>query len=218
MTLDEMRDQYEAALAAHVKLPQGAVQFKFCRSDEQHYAKAATNEMRIELEMGWWAWQASRAAVLVDMPKMEYFEVVAEMRQQSLTRAWAKIRNLRDEVGQLRVTAQNALAGQMALISERDLLKDKVEELRKVLTYIRDTSDDWHVCEKAADVLVDAGGDIPDFTPGKGNRARRRAQALGVDYDAAMLKEASPNGVRARRLALEAAGIDWMDQMRKEGR
>ena len=34
-------------------------------------------------------------------PKAEYFEVVAEMRQQSLTRAWGKIRALRDENKQL---------------------------------------------------------------------------------------------------------------------
>ncbi|WP_053183569.1 hypothetical protein [Pseudomonas thivervalensis] len=30
------------------------------------------------------------------------------------------------------------------------------EALRMALTYIRDTSDDWHVCEKAADALADA--------------------------------------------------------------
>ena len=30
------------------------------------------------------------------------------------------------------------------------------ERLRKSLTYIRDTSDDWHVWEKAADALADA--------------------------------------------------------------
>lgn len=30
------------------------------------------------------------------------------------------------------------------------------EALRNALTYIRDTSDDWHVCEKAADALADA--------------------------------------------------------------
>lgn len=28
--------------------------------------------------------------------------------------------------------------------------------------------------------------EIPDFTPGNGNKARRRAEALGLDYDAAM--------------------------------
>lgn len=30
--------------------------------------------------------------------------------------------------------------------------------------------------------------DIPDFTPGNGNSARRRAESLGIDYDAAMSK------------------------------
>jgi hypothetical protein len=30
--------------------------------------------------------------------------------------------------------------------------------------------------------------DIPDFTPGNGNSARRRAESLGIDYDAAMAK------------------------------
>ncbi|WP_225923589.1 hypothetical protein [Pseudomonas marvdashtae] len=32
--------------------------------------------------------------------------------------------------------------------------------------------------------------DIPDFTPGNGNSARRRAESLGIDYDAAMGKGA----------------------------
>lgn len=31
-----------------------------------------------------------------------------------------------------------------------------------------------------------ADEDIPDFTPGNGNTARRRAEALGLDYDAAL--------------------------------
>ncbi|OOG85722.1 hypothetical protein B0E42_13045 [Pseudomonas sp. A25(2017)] len=35
-------------------------------------------------------------------------------------------------------------------------LKAEVEGLRTALTYIRDSSDDWHVCEKAADALADA--------------------------------------------------------------
>ncbi|WP_371355552.1 hypothetical protein ACA087_00545 [Pseudomonas chlororaphis] len=39
---------------------------------------------------------------------------------------------------------------------EMDQLKAENEALRKALTYIRDTSDDWHVCEKAADALIDA--------------------------------------------------------------
>ena len=38
--------------------------------------------------------------------------------------------------------------GVLVLIAEN-------EALRKALTYIRDTSDDWHVCEKAADALID---------------------------------------------------------------
>ncbi len=32
--------------------------------------------------------------------------------------------------------------------------------------------------------------EIPDFTPGNGNKASRRAESLGIDYDAAMGKEA----------------------------
>jgi hypothetical protein len=77
--------------------------------------------------------------------------------------------------------------------NECDQLKAENEALRKALTYIRDTSDDWHVCEKAADALADgASGDIPDFTPGTGNKARRRAEALGIDYDAAMGKGEQP--------------------------
>lgn len=37
-----------------------------------------------------------------DLSKAEYFEGVAELRQQSLTRAWGKIRKLRDENAQLK--------------------------------------------------------------------------------------------------------------------
>lgn len=37
-----------------------------------------------------------------------------------------------------------------------------------------------------------ADDDIPDFTPGNGNKARRRAEALGVDYDAALDKGDQP--------------------------
>lgn len=76
----------------------------------------------------------------------------------------------------------------------------QIAELRKALTYIRDTSDDWHVCEKAADALVDAGGDIPDFTPGNGNKARRRAEALGVDHDAAMRNVGKAVSVKRTRV------------------
>ena len=36
----------------------------------------------------------------------------------------------------------------LTLIAENDAL-------RKALTYIRDTTDDWHVAEKAADALAD---------------------------------------------------------------
>lgn len=106
MTLDEMRDEFERDLAAHLKLPQAPAMFKAARSDDRYYANCIGSEAtRGQLEIGWWAWQSARAAVLVDMPKMEYFEVVAEMRQQSLTRAWAKIRNLRKEVDQHRANA-----------------------------------------------------------------------------------------------------------------
>lgn len=35
--------------------------------------------------------------------------------------------------------------------------------------------------------------DIPDFTPGSGNKARRRAESMGIDYDAAMKKKDSPD-------------------------
>lgn len=36
---------------------------------------------------------------------------------------------------------------------ELQKLKGEIKALRKTLTYIRNTSDDWHVCEKAADAL-----------------------------------------------------------------
>lgn len=42
------------------------------------------------------------------------------------------------------------------LATELNKARDEVEAMRTALTYIRDTSDDWHVCEKAADALADA--------------------------------------------------------------
>ena len=34
--------------------------------------------------------------------------------------------------------------------------------------------------------------EIPDFEPGSGNKARRRAEALGIEYESTMRKEAKP--------------------------
>lgn len=51
-----------------------------------------------------------------DLSKAEYFEGVAELRQQSLTRAWGKIRKLRDENAQLKAKLmhQEVEAGTLA--------------------------------------------------------------------------------------------------------
>lgn len=45
-----------------------------------------------------------------------------------------------------------------SLKDEVKRLKGENESLRKALTYIRDTTDDWHVAEKAADALADTKG------------------------------------------------------------
>ena len=45
-------------------------------------------------------------------------------------------------------------------------------------------------CPSCAQADEDMPDDIPDFTPGNGNKARRRAEELGIDYDAAVKKEA----------------------------
>lgn len=39
-------------------------------------------------------------------------------------------------------------------------------------------------------VTKEPSDDIPDFTPGSGNKSRRRAEALGIDYDAVLRKSA----------------------------
>lgn len=46
--------------------------------------------------------------------------------------------------------------GTKHMYAEVDRLTKENEALRKALTYIRDTTDDWHVCEKAADALIDS--------------------------------------------------------------
>lgn len=69
MNIYQMRDEYEQALAAFAKLPHGQAQFKSYRSDDQHYANAPGDGVaRGELEIGWWAWQASRASLVVVLP------------------------------------------------------------------------------------------------------------------------------------------------------
>lgn len=45
-----------------------------------------------------------------DLSKAQYFEAVAEMRQQSLRRAWAKIRKYREEANQLRAEVERVKA------------------------------------------------------------------------------------------------------------
>ncbi|RTY75529.1 hypothetical protein [Pseudomonas veronii] len=71
-------------------------------------------------------------------------------------RLWQEVEALKAEVAGLRT-------GYEAYERVKAELKAEVEKLRAALTYIRDTSDDWHVCEKAADALADAalgqGGD-----------------------------------------------------------
>lgn len=45
--------------------------------------------------------------------------------------------------------------------------------------------------DEAIDAAIARENEIPDFTPGNGNKARRRAEALGIDYGEAVKKEAS---------------------------
>lgn len=54
-----------------------------------------------------------------DLSKAQYFEAVAEMRHQSLRRAWAKIRKYREESNQLS--------------AENKRLKTKIETIRCLL-------------------------------------------------------------------------------------
>ena len=50
-----------------------------------------------------------------------------------------------------------------------------------------DKSIDRGIADEAEFAAEAMGRDeIPDFTPGNGNKARRRADELGIDYDAAM--------------------------------
>lgn len=54
-----------------------------------------------------------------DLSKAQYFEAVAEMRQQSLRRAWAKIRKYREELNQIS--------------AENKRLRTKIETIRCLL-------------------------------------------------------------------------------------
>jgi chromosome segregation ATPase len=61
-----------------------------------------------------------------------------------------------EERDQLRAEVAGLQTGYKAYEQVNAELRAEVEALRKALTYIRDSSDDWHVCEKAADALIDA--------------------------------------------------------------
>lgn len=45
--------------------------------------------------------------------------------------------------------------GTKHMYAEVDRPKADNQSLRKALTYIRDTTDDWHIVEKTADALID---------------------------------------------------------------
>lgn len=95
----------------------------------------------------------------------------------------------------------NQEAGKILAASNKALFDDLViaaETLRRYETLHRakNTEDSLKKAEVNAELasrfeatLVHAGQsqglDIPDFTPGNGNKARRRAAALGIDYDTA---------------------------------
>lgn len=82
-------------------------------------------------------------------------------------------------------------------------LKAEVEKLRTALTYIRDTSDDWHVCEKAADALADAA------TASEAECAARKIYESWAGQDGFVPWVAGGNSLKqdeARRLARAAMG------------
>lgn len=80
-----------------------------------------------------------------------------ERLSTDLSSLWETVNNTIAKLGVDCVAAQSAPGKPSdVLASYANQLRDENERLRKSLTYIRDTSDDWHVCEKAADALADA--------------------------------------------------------------
>lgn len=61
-----------------------------------------------------------------------------------------------EQYNQLKAENAGLQTGYKAYEQVNAELRSEVEALRKALTYIRDSSDDWHACEKAADALIDA--------------------------------------------------------------
>jgi hypothetical protein len=81
---------------------------------------------------------------------------------------------------------------------EIDQLKAELEALRKDAERYRWLSQVSTMADKLSPGTVDHAImlhqtmeriEIPDFTPGNGNKARRRAEELGIDYDAAIRTE-----------------------------
>lgn len=75
-----------------------------------------------------------------DLSKAQYFEAVAEMRQQSLRRAWAKIRKYREEANQLRAEVERVkslnhqqFGDAIRKNAEVERLKTKIETIRCLL-------------------------------------------------------------------------------------
>lgn len=70
MSLEEMRNDFEKVLASYMGLP--PEQLKSYRSDDQHYENTPGNGYAHGgMDIGWWAWQASRAALVVELPAID---------------------------------------------------------------------------------------------------------------------------------------------------
>lgn len=82
-----------------------------------------------------------------------------------------------------------------------DELRAEIDALREDAERYRWLSQVSTMAEQLSPAIIDAAialhramprVEIPDFTPGNGNSARRRAETLGIDYDAAMAEQVKP--------------------------
>lgn len=98
-----------------------------------------------------------------DKLHVQQFNELSDYRRRTVEGFDSKIAELEKENERLRREEKNDKIAydavrerQHEIRADRDQLKAENEALRTALTYIRDTSDDWHVCEKAADALKDS--------------------------------------------------------------
>lgn len=180
--------------AALIKTARQANQLSSDILDERNQARAEVEALSTQVRL---------AGVSAEFTvHQQVGRAITEVASASIERDQFKVENeaLRSQVANLQSGAnswqpgydEGRRMGTKTALDEREQLRKDAERYRwfrdHSLQVVHASSICWvqHL-DDAIDTAM-LGDDVPDFSPGAGNKARRRAEALGIDYDAAMRK------------------------------